>query len=246
MLGREYQSNKKLMIDAVVFYTMAYTSGLQNLMMRKGTKFKLSAWSEPEDDPLQIWIANEDLFVEDNVELKSYVDSPKYDGFCGMIRKADLMSNCSDLTDFSNAVYFYSSQEENGYLSNFSYHGFTLDEKYYKTVEHFFQAQKFEDEAMVKRIIDAESPKKASELGRSRSAKLRADWEEVKTDLMQRAVMAKFEQHKNLKSMLLETGDRFIIENSPFDEFWGIGKLGNGHNQLGFVLMRVRELLRQN
>ncbi|HCQ89968.1 MAG TPA: Swarming motility protein ybiA, partial [Clostridium sp.] len=40
-------------------------------------------------------------------------------------------------------IYFYKINEEYGYFSNFSKHGFELDEKWRQTSEHYFQAQKF-------------------------------------------------------------------------------------------------------
>ena len=41
----------------------------------------------------------------------------------------------------------------------------------------------------------------------------KVDWEEVKTDVMYQAVLAKFEQHENLKTILMDTRDRDIIEH---------------------------------
>lgn len=41
------------------------------------------------------------------------------------------------------AIKFYKVNEEYGCFSNFSKHGFTLDEKYWMTSEHYFQAKKF-------------------------------------------------------------------------------------------------------
>jgi len=43
------------------------------------------------------------------------------------------------------AIYFYSSLEEPyGCFSNFSRHGVEIDNVYYKTCEHYFQAMKFD------------------------------------------------------------------------------------------------------
>ena len=42
------------------------------------------------------------------------------------------------------AIYFYTTIGEYGFLSNFSRHGFGLGGKYWPTVEHYFQAMKFE------------------------------------------------------------------------------------------------------
>ena len=57
-------------------------------------------------------------------------------------------------------------------------------------------------------------------------------------------VQKKFDTHENLKELLLSTGDTLIIENSPYDNYWGIGQTGDGLNQLGTTLMRVRQRLK--
>lgn len=58
----------------------------------------------------------------------------------------------------------------------------------------------------------------------------------------------------SLKEMLLATGDREIVEASPFDAIWGIGfkaadaeaaKESWGLNLLGKELMRVRKYLKE-
>ncbi len=61
--------------------------------------------------------------------------------------------------------------------------------------------------------------KKAAELGRSRKMPLRADWEQIKDDVMYRAVRKKFETHAQLRDLLLSTGDEDIVENAPGDYY---------------------------
>jgi ribA/ribD-fused uncharacterized protein len=58
------------------------------------------------------------------------------------------------------------------------------------------------------------------------------------------AVYAKFSQHKELKKLLLDTGDSTIVEHTKNDAYWGDGGDGSGRNQLGKTLMKVREDLR--
>jgi len=65
-------------------------------------------------------------------------------------------------------VYFYGAHRPFGELSNFTAHEFTLDGAYWPTVEHYFQAQKFEDEAYREKIRLTRSPMIAARLGRSR------------------------------------------------------------------------------
>lgn len=142
------------------------------------------------------------------------------------------------------AIYFYVPGQAFGALSNFSPHGIKAEGEWWPTVEHFFQSQKFEDEAYRERIRLARTPKAAKELGRTRSLPLRADWDEVKEDVMLSACRQKFAFHEDAREVLLSTGDEEIVENAPGDFFWGCGADGTGRNALGRILMQVRDELR--
>jgi len=72
---------------------------------------------------------------------------------------------------------------------------------------------------------------------------VRSDWNQVKDNIMRRAVWAKFTQHPNLSKILIDTGDAIIYENSPRDSYWAIGADGKGLNMLGKILMEVRGFL---
>jgi len=142
------------------------------------------------------------------------------------------------------AIEFYHAKDRYACLSNFSPHPFRLDGAEWPTVEHFFQAAKFPGHAHAERIRRAATPREAKRLGRTRQVKLRADWEQVKDDLMRRAVLAKFTQHADLRAILLDTGEEVLVENSPIDSYWGAGRSGDGRNMLGVILMEVRNTLR--
>lgn len=83
----------------------------------------------------------------------------------------------------------------------------------------------------------------AARLGRSRKQKLRRDWEPAKVEVMRKAVLAKFTQHEELRSLLLSTGETKLMEHTENDDYWGDGD-GRGKNMLGRILMQVRESLR--
>ncbi|WP_293134960.1 NADAR family protein [Microcoleus sp. bin38.metabat.b11b12b14.051] len=142
-------------------------------------------------------------------------------------------------------IYFYSTRSEYGSFSNFSRHGFELDGEYWPTTEHYFQAQKFPETEYCDQIRQAKTPKDAAKMGRERSRPLRQDWEQVKDDIMRKAVLCKFETHADIREILLATGDEEIVENAPGDYYWGCGKDGSGKNMLGKILMEVREILRK-
>ena len=118
-------------------------------------------------------------------------------------------------------IYFYTTKNEYGCFSNFSPHGVELDGFWWKTTEHYFQAQKFVGTHHLEEIQQAKSPKQAATMGRDRKRPLRKDWEDVKDDLMRKAVLKKFETHPEIREVLLSTGDEEIIENAPGDYYWG-------------------------
>ena len=61
---------------------------------------------------------------------------------------------------------------------------------------------------------------------------------------METLVREKFSHNKDLKEMLLETGDAIIEEGNDWnDTFWGVCN-GKGENHLGKILMKIREELR--
>ena len=142
-------------------------------------------------------------------------------------------------------INFYSTREEYGCFSNFSAHRIFLKDKVWKTTEHYFQAQKFVGTPYLEQIRSVNTPKDAANLGRKRTLPLRSDWEQVKDEIMLRAVLCKFQIHLDLREILLGTGYEQIVENAPADYYWGCGKDGTGKNQLGLTLMRVRDILKQ-
>lgn len=142
------------------------------------------------------------------------------------------------------AIRFYSLKDPFGEFSNFSSHPFDLDGKRWPTSEAYFQACKFDDEAVREQIRLAPSPMKAANLGRSRDFRLRPDWNEVKDNAMRRALQAKFAAHPELQALLLSTGAEPIIEATTDDYYWGCGTRGDGLNRLGELLGELRARLR--
>jgi len=117
----------------------------------------------------------------------------------------------------------------------------------WQTVEHYYQAQKFigtKDEEVSPIIQAAPTPEEAAALGRDRTRQVRADWEQVKTEVMRQAVLKKFLTHPDIQAILIATDDLLIVENSPKDYYWGCGKDKTGNNHLGKILMSVRQQLK--
>jgi len=110
----------------------------------------------------------------------------------------------------------------------------------FASAEHVFQAMKCENEAEKYLIRDAETAGKAKRLGRK--VQIRKDWDQIKNGIMFKIVMNKFKQNPDLAEKLLATNDEELIEGNDWgDTYWGVCN-GQGHNHLGKLLMKVREI----
>lgn len=149
-----------------------------------------------------------------------------------------------EIKDINTAIMHFN--KEYFFLSNF-YEG-----KIFIYKEHRFQNAEapFHAEKCISRIkeFEMERPSQSKKLGRK--VLLRNDWEEVKDQVMYDVCYAKFTQDENLKSRLLATGDKELVEgNAHNDRCWGMTYDKNtkswvGENRLGIVLMKLREDLK--
>ena len=130
------------------------------------------------------------------------------------------------------------------FLSNFHPSPLTVDGIGYPNAEAAFQAQKSLSDG-VKREFSNLFPGEAKKKGRR--VKLRPDWEEVKTEMMEKVVRAKFAQNPALAKLLRETGNAELVEGNTWnDRCWGVDLLtGEGENRLGLILMKIRDEIRE-
>lgn len=134
-------------------------------------------------------------------------------------------------------------REDYFWLSNMSLVKIVVCGKVYPSLENAFQACKTID--LSERIqFESCKPGKSKKLGRA--VTLRPHWEHIKLEVMHDLIKQKFSK-PNLKRMLLETGDRELIEgNYHNDKFWGYClKTFQGENHLGKILMAIRDELRE-
>lgn len=134
---------------------------------------------------------------------------------------------------------------EYSFLSNFYVALIMLDGKEWRTVEHYFQAQKTLDPEIREEIRLLKRPSEAKKKGNS--IPIRKDWEAIKIYVMLKAIRAKFNQHKNLRDKLILTNFHELIEGNWWhDNTWGncycnLCKNTPGKNYLGKILMEVRK-----
>lgn len=128
-------------------------------------------------------------------------------------------------------------------LDNFS--AFTVEwrDKLWPTAEHAYQAAKFDDEEIIERIRQASSAHLAKKIGNDPMLqdKVRADWQEIKHDIMEEILRAKLAQHEYVQKKLRESRGMLLVEDSHRDAHWGRGESWDGENWLGKTWMKLRD-----
>ncbi len=136
---------------------------------------------------------------------------------------------------------------------------FRLETDTYCCMEQFMMAQKaqlFADEEILRQILSCSDPKTIKALGRKVRDFSEETWSKAKYSIVLNGNYCKFSQNPVLRSFLLSTGDRVLVEASPYDRVWGIGLsqtneksadpfAWRGQNLLGFALMEVRDELQR-
>ena len=140
----------------------------------------------------------------------------------------------------------FDGEEEYEYLSNFYPAKFTLIDIEFSNVEQYFQYMKamfFNDIETANKILQTSSPSIAKSLGREVENFDEYEWERKNIQIMYDGVLAKFLQNKDLAYNLLQTGSSLLVEGNQWqDDYWGVVN-GEGQNNLGIILMRVRSIL---
>jgi ribA/ribD-fused uncharacterized protein len=145
-----------------------------------------------------------------------------------------------------------------GCLSQWWPSPFTVDGIEYATAEHYMMWSKavlFGDRDMAEQILTAPHPHAAKKLGGRVTGFTDETWKAHRLPIVVAGNQAKFTAHDDLRTFLLGTGDRVLVEASPMDRVWGIGLTRDdpraqdpaqwrGLNLLGVALMQVREALR--
>lgn len=127
-------------------------------------------------------------------------------------------------------------------LSSWSPHRVKLWGETFMTAEHGYHWRKFKETApeVAAQMLEAPSPWAAMRLERASKEFRRKDWQEVKVDIMRELMRAKLEQNEDVQECLQATETKRIVENSPWDSFWGCGNDGRGQNILGKLWMELR------
>lgn len=151
-----------------------------------------------------------------------------------------------------------------GFLSQWYESPFHAEDKsiVYQTAEQYMMYQKailFSDPETGAKILQTTSPKQQKSLGRQVQNFDNDVWLQNRERIVGDGSYFKFvnssKEGEDLKGILMETGDRELVEASPMDRIWGVGfgeknaeaqRARWGLNLLGKALMRARERIRQD
>ena len=128
----------------------------------------------------------------------------------------------------------------------------------YNCAEQYMMSEKaklFNDQEIYQLILKESSQAKIKKLGRCIKNFNEAIWNKNKASIVIQGNILKFSQNIELKNFLIETGNKILVEASPYDKIWGIGLDENnpdcrnpfkwkGENLLGFSLMEVRDIIK--
>lgn len=132
------------------------------------------------------------------------------------------------------------------WLSNFFQVPVKVGQLTFGSTEAAFQGSKYkaalvgqkEQYEFLNDMIEA-NPSQSKKLGKRLMIDL-DKWESIKVQCMREVVKAKFDQHDDLRLMLIETGAAMLVEGNNWgDKFWGRCD-GKGLNVLGSILMELR------
>jgi ribA/ribD-fused uncharacterized protein len=155
--------------------------------------------------------------------------------------KVDLIYKVTD-----GAIYGFF--KEHRFLSNYHVCSIIYEGIEYTSTEAAYQASKiyFPDSKLKTNIergrIAAMSPSESKKETHKEEFKVmvRPDWDDIKVNVMYEINKIKFTTHPELREMLLETGDKYLEETNWWSDFWWGVCNGEGENQLGMILMRIR------
>lgn len=156
------------------------------------------------------------------------------------------------VTKFFSKLYFFKSYKYGSTcgFSTFSNNRIVVDnikflpKGVYPTAEALFQASKLPNDLnYIKKQQQAKNPKISKSI--AKHVNPYSGWEQKKYKIMKTITELKLQQCPFICDNLLKSGMRPIVFNSKFDNFFGVGIDESGENQLGKILMHIRNDLQK-
>ncbi|MDV7376303.1 NADAR family protein [Acinetobacter baumannii] len=148
------------------------------------------------------------------------------------------------------AIFKKTQEEWGGYSNMASGYPIVINDIYIRSSEALYQALKYPTRPDVQnKILIQSSPMTAKMVGKPFRELVRPDFDLIKIKVMKWCVYAKLlSNYDKFSSLLLESENKIIVEESRKDNFWGAKRtLDNkliGINVLGRILMEIRHNIR--
>lgn len=174
------------------------------------------------------------------------------------------IKDCFNSGDSLDYIFFWGHHAKPGKVTKACFSqwfpaSFVVDSETYNCAEQYMMAEKarvFGDEDIRQKILMTEDPKEIKAMGRLVKNFDEEKWSSVASGIVFNGNFHKFGQNPNLCQFLLSTGEKVLVEASPYDTIWGIGMKETeegiedpynwkGTNLLGFAMMEVRDMLNE-
>lgn len=159
-------------------------------------------------------------------------------------RKQVAVNHPADALGLREIKFYRANEKPYGALSNLYRREIEFEGRVYPTSEHAYQAGKASKPAVRDWILSAPSPSLAAMAAHGLYTwDIVPNWSQIKFDRMREVLRAKFNQHEDLRELLLSTGQARLVEagtvNNAVNRLWGEVD-GKGENMLGVMLMELR------
>lgn len=112
----------------------------------------------------------------------------------------------------------------------------------FRSREHYYQAHKTKDKTFRAKIINAKDGATAKYWGSAKSGcPIIEDFDKRRSSIMRQAIRFQYHQNPMLVRWLKDTGKATLIEEAPWDDYFGTGRNGDGKNVHGKLLMEFRD-----
>ena len=119
----------------------------------------------------------------------------------------------------------------------------------------YHKAMLFNDTVIAAKVLAEKDPSQHKKLGRKVRNFDPKKWFKHRYNIVLNGNLLKFSQNPELEAYLLATGDKILVEASPYDDIWGVKihinepdarhiEKWKGLNLLGFALTEAKEILR--
>ena len=183
--------------------------------------------------------ANQKAATSSNVASQTYPQNHKND----VTTTNAAIQTCPSTDDKEDVLYFRGWKDP---LSPFYTSPLTYNHITHKTLEHCYHHEKalFHGNRIAAReIYHARTPGEAKRIANKWFPTCSSKWNDSKFKIMEELCLLQSKQCAAFRSKLINSKNHKLVHNMESDGLWGFGADGRGRNEMGNILMRVRDRL---